>query len=338
MQPGKSKVETFDINQLIIDTVQLLNSEAVIKQVSVNMRLASDTLNVSADKIQIQQVLINLITNAIDAMEECEFTKKHLEICTRRLEKNMAEVSAEGPGGCFSFSLPIKLPTEKIKAPDLPEIEESSDKCMEQVSTEATIFIVDDDDSFRVAIARLVVSLGYVVEEFQSAQQFLQRDSYNGIGCLLVDLRMPGKSGIDLQAALNRHEYTMPVIFITGAGDTESGVQAMKNGALDFLAKPIDEHKLSMVIKHAIEVDRQGRSSFTQYIDATARISNLTNREVQVMNLVIKGQRNKQIAFTLGISEKTVKVHRGNLMRKASVDSVADLVRLSEIASKDIPH
>jgi len=244
----------------------------------------------------------------------------------------------QGPGGCFSFSLPIKLPTEKIKAPDLPEIEESSDKCMEQVSTEVTIFIVDDDDSFRVAIARLVISLGYVVEEFQSAQQFLQRDSYNGIGCLLVDLHMPGKSGIDLQAALNSHEYTMPVIFITGAGDTESGVQAMKNGALDFLAKPIDEHKLSMVIKHAIEVDRQGRSSFTQYIDATTRISSLTNREVQVMNLVIKGQRNKQIAFTLGISEKTVKVHRGNVMRKVSVDSVADLVRLSEIASKDIPH
>jgi FixJ family two-component response regulator len=147
---------------------------------------------------------------------------------------------------------------------------------------------------------------------------------------------MPGVTGFDLQAALNSRKYSMPVIFITGAGDTASGVQAMKDGALDFLAKPVDEQKLSMVIKHAIEADRQARSSFIQHIDAKTTVSSLTNREVQVMNLVTKGLRNKQIAFTLGISEKTVKAHRGHLMHKLSVDSVADLVRLSETASKDI--
>jgi FixJ family two-component response regulator len=195
---------------------------------------------------------------------------------------------------------------------------------------------VDDDDSFRTATLRLLDSAGYAVEGFQSGKQFLARDYYEGIGCLVVDLHMPQETGFDLQAKLNNREYSMPIIFITGAGDAASGVKAMKDGALDFLTKPVDELKLLAAVENAIELDRQARINFSQQVEANAKISKLTNRENQVMGLVIKGLRNKQIAFTLGISEKTVKVHRGHLMHKVAVESVADLVRLAEMASKEI--
>jgi PAS domain S-box-containing protein len=384
MRPGESKVEMFDMNQLIVSTLQLLHSEAVIKHITVGKDLLPGVLNVVADKVQMQQILLNLITNAFDAMAECVPEDRHLNICTSSLGNDTVEVlvkdtghgfeeklfqqlfepfyttkeggmgmglaisktmllaqggrlwakNNQGSGACFSFTLPTKSQPEKAIESGQPVVDGSSDKHIERLTIDATVFVVDDDDSFRTAVCRLIRSLGYAVEGFPSVEQYLQHDAYEGVGCLLVDLHMPGETGFDLQAALKKHKYSMPIIFITGAGDTASGVQAMKDGALDFLAKPVDEHKLKDILVHAVKVDRQARIKFTQQMEANAKLSRLTNREVQVMGLVIKGLRNKQIAFTLGISEKTVKVHRGHLMTKVSANSVADLLRLSEMATQ----
>jgi FixJ family two-component response regulator len=206
----------------------------------------------------------------------------------------------------------------------------------EDQSDVATVFIVDDDPSFRKAMGRLIGSAGYAIETFASAQAFLQREQFDGAGCLVVDLHMPGETGLELQTTLNTRNYTMPIIFITGAGNTSSGVRAMKQGAVDFLSKPVDDEVLLRAVAHAVETDKQARSRYAQHVAAKEKIARLTAREVEIMALVVKGMRNKQIADTLGISEKTVKAHRGHVMEKVEAGSVANLVRISEIAA-DVP-
>jgi len=148
-----------------------------------------------------------------------------------------------------------------------------------------------------------------------------------------VDLHMPDKTGIDLQAELNKRKYTMPIIFITGAGDTQSGVTAMKQGALDFLEKPVDGEKLMELVARAIEIDYQARGYYTQHLLAKEKLTRLTPREAEIMKLVVKGHLNKQIAYSLGISEKTVKVHRGRVMKKLETRSLAEMIRVSRIAA-----
>ncbi len=202
----------------------------------------------------------------------------------------------------------------------------------ENDSARATVFVVDDDPSFLRAMERLLDSAGYLVETFESAQDLLQRENHLGYGCLIADLRMPGDSGLDLQAKLNQHEYTLPIIFMTGAGDTESGVNAMKSGAVDFLAKPVENEVLFAVIEDAIEKDRHARALFHRQMRAREKIATLTEREKEIMNYVVTGMPNKVIAYQLQISEKTVKAHRGQVMRKSRAKSVVDLATISELA------
>jgi FixJ family two-component response regulator len=199
-------------------------------------------------------------------------------------------------------------------------------------STAATIFVVDDDPSFLAAMKRLLSSAGHLVETFTSAQEFLQRQGSLGHGCLIVDLRMPGDSGLDLQAKLNQNEYSLPIIFMTGAGDTESGVNAMKGGAVDFLSKPVEDDALFEVIADAIEKDRLDRAQHDRQVCARKIIATLTKREKEVMRHVVTGTPNKLIAYKLGISEKTVKAHRGRAMHKAGARSIVDLVAISALA------
>jgi FixJ family two-component response regulator len=208
-------------------------------------------------------------------------------------------------------------------------------KCMrdfENDSSKATIFVVDDDPSFLRAMKRLLDSAGYVVETFESAQEFLQRENHLGYGCLIADLRMPGDSGLDLQAKLNQHDYTLPIIFMTGAGDTESGVNAMKSGAVDFLSKPVENEVLFAVIEDAIEKDRHARAQFHRQVRAREKIARLTERQKEIMNCVVVGTPNKVIAHQLHISEKTVKAHRGQVMHKSGAKSIVDLVTISQMA------
>jgi FixJ family two-component response regulator len=200
-----------------------------------------------------------------------------------------------------------------------------------------TVFIVDDDASVRKSVSRLLTSLGFDTETFASAEMFLKRERYDGIGCILLDIRMPGLSGMDLQDELNKTDESMPIVFITGHGDVPMSVKAMKKGAADFLIKPFDEEELLQAVKTAIEKDRKWREKRMEVRDILKRLELLTPREYEVLRYVITGMLNKQIALRLDIAEKTVKIHRGRVMDKLCIDSVAVLVRLAEKAGIDPP-
>jgi FixJ family two-component response regulator len=195
-----------------------------------------------------------------------------------------------------------------------------------------TVFVVDDDPSVLKSLVRLLRSLGFNTETFASAELFLARKHYDGIGCLVLDVRMPGLSGMDLQDELSQADYSMPIIFITGHGNIPMSVQAMKKGAVDFLTKPFDDEELLQAVKKAIEKDRKAKAERAEVHDTLRRIEQLTPREHEILRYVITGMLNKQIALKLDIAEKTVKIHRGRIMEKLCVDSVADLVRLAEKA------
>jgi len=198
------------------------------------------------------------------------------------------------------------------------------------IALNPTVFVIDDDASIRKSLSRLLRSAGYTTETFVSAEELLGREHFNGIGCLLLDVQMPGLSGMDLQDELNKADYHMPIIFITGHGDIPMSVEAMKKGAVDFLTKPFDDKELLQAIGNAIEKDRQTRAEYDEVLDIRRRIELLTPRENEILRYIITGMLNKQIALKLGIAEKTVKVHRGRIMEKLCIDSVAELVRLAE--------
>ena len=193
-----------------------------------------------------------------------------------------------------------------------------------------TVFVIDDDASIRKSLSRLLRSADYTVEAFPSAEEFLGREHFDGVGCILLDVKMPGLSGIDLQEELSKADYHMPIIFITGHGNIPMSVQAMKKGAVDFLTKPFNDKELLQTIEKAIEKDTHARAEYDETLDIRRRIELLTPRENEILPYIITGMLNKQVALKLGIAEKTVKVHRGRIMEKLRVDSVADLVRLAE--------
>jgi two-component system, LuxR family, response regulator FixJ len=192
-----------------------------------------------------------------------------------------------------------------------------------------TIFVIDDDASMRTALSYLLQSTGHKVETYSSAEEFLGREHYDGVGCIILDVRMPGLSGMDLQEKLMRFDYRMPIIFLTGHGELSMGVQAMKKGAIDFLTKPCDDEQLLGAVQSAIEKDMQTRGSYKEKQEICRRMELLTPRENEILHYVIAGMLNKQIAAQLGIAEPTVKIHRGRIMEKLCADSVADLVRLA---------
>lgn len=197
-------------------------------------------------------------------------------------------------------------------------------------SPHATIFVVDDDTSVRNALKRLITSLGFTVETFDSAAAFLERHSYDGPACLILDIRMPGTSGIKLQKKLGEIGNQIPIIFITGHGNIQMSVKAMKAGAVDFLEKPFEDQALVDAIHTAITKSRRQRENLNEIQALQRRVDSLTPREYEVCMLVVSGILNKQIAIELGMSEKTVKVHRGRVMQKMEASSLADLVRMAE--------
>jgi len=195
-----------------------------------------------------------------------------------------------------------------------------------------TVFIVDDDASVRRALTRLIKSAGYEVQAFASARDFLDYSRINdaGPGCLVLDVRMPGLSGLDLQHELQAANALLPIIFITGHGDIPMGVKAMKEGAVDFLPKPVKDTALLNAVEQALERASRERAAHDEIEDIRRRLDTLTPRELDVLRLVITGMLNKQIAYQLGTVEKTIKVHRARVMEKMEVQSLAKLVRIAE--------
>ncbi len=200
----------------------------------------------------------------------------------------------------------------------------------EQGELQPVVFVIDDDASLRESLTSLLRSVGLRVQTFGSGAEFLRSKLPDIASCLVLDVRLPGLSGLDFQTELARTGIQMPVIFITGHGDIPMTVRAMKAGAVEFLAKPFRDQELLDAVQLGLERDRTRRQSESALSDLRARLATLTPREQEIMAMVTAGLMNKQIAGDLGVSEVTIKVHRGNVMRKMDAHSLADLVRMAD--------
>jgi two-component system, LuxR family, response regulator FixJ len=191
-----------------------------------------------------------------------------------------------------------------------------------------TVFVVDDDEGVRNSLRFLLKSVGLTTRALGSASEFLEVYKHNQPGCLVLDVRMPGMSGIELQQQLNLRGATIPVIFITGHGDIPMAVEAMQHGAFDFLQKPFRDQDLIDRIQRALERDTRNRTALAQHVRIRERLESLTPREREVLTLMTRGKPNKVMAAELGVSQRTVEIHRARVMEKSGADSLAHLVRM----------
>ena len=198
------------------------------------------------------------------------------------------------------------------------------------IEEQAIVFVVDDDPSMRATLSDVMRSVGLEVQMFKSAQDFLRSELPDAPGCLVLDVRLPGQSGLDFQRTLADAGIELPVVFITGHGDVPMSVRAMKAGAVDFLIKPFRDQDLLDAVHVAINRDRVRRQDATRLVDLRERFQSLTQRERDVMALVVLGRLNKQIAAELGVAEVTVKAHRSQTMHKMGANSLAELVRIAD--------
>ncbi|HUT88104.1 MAG TPA: response regulator [Thermoguttaceae bacterium] len=199
------------------------------------------------------------------------------------------------------------------------------------MTTDPTVFVVDDDQAIRESLHRLMESVGLAVQTYPTAEAFLESYDPARPGCLVLDIRMPGMTGLELQEKLARDRITMPAIIVSAHGDVEKAVQAMKAGAVDFLKKPFRAEVLLDRIRQALDLDARIRRKAAERAEIAARFDLLTPRESEVLALLVDGKAPKEIAFKLGLSRKTVDVHRGHVMTKLRADSVVDLVRMAQI-------
>ena len=197
-----------------------------------------------------------------------------------------------------------------------------------QSTQKPTVFIVDDDAAIRFAMQALMDSVNLDHEIFSSADEFLDKVTEQRPGCLVLDIRMPGLGGLELQEELIKRGNTLPIIFITGHGDVPMAVEAMQKGAVDFIQKPFRDQELLDRIREALATDEERREEQQQHAEVTERLNRLTNREREVFDLVVTGKPNKVIAYELGVSQRTVEIHRARVMEKMQARSLADLVKM----------
>jgi FixJ family two-component response regulator len=194
------------------------------------------------------------------------------------------------------------------------------------------IFIIDDDESVRRSLSMLLTASGYTVESFAESDGFIANDTYQGAGCILLDIFLNGRSGLEIQQEIRDKFKHLPIIYITGYGDIPMSVQALKKGAINFLQKPVDERQLIDSVEEALQASREVITLMTESEQVKELFQKITPREMDVFRLVVTGKLNKQIASDLNIAEQTVKIHRGNMTKKLGVKSVAEMVRLAEKA------
>jgi FixJ family two-component response regulator len=206
------------------------------------------------------------------------------------------------------------------------------------MSNRPTVFVVDDDQAMRNSLKWLIESVSMEVETFDSADAFIKSYYPGRSGCLLLDVRMPGMSGLELQEYLRDNQIAIPVIIITGHGDVPMAVRAMKSGAVDFIEKPFNDELLLESIRHALAIDVKQRDMQKQRAEIATRLARLTPREHEVMVMVTNGKANKEIATGLGVSSKTVEAHRARVMEKMQANSLADLVRMAINANLTLPE
>jgi len=203
------------------------------------------------------------------------------------------------------------------------------------ITGEPCIYVVDDDQSIRDALSSLFRSVGYRVQLFGATAEFMQATRGDGNSCLVLDIRLPGVSGLDLQSHLNREQIPIPVIFMTGHGDIPMSVRAMKAGAIDFLAKPFRDQDMLDAVANALEADKKRRETDGSLATVRTAFDTLTSREREIMVFVTAGLMNKQVAGNLGLSEITVKIHRASVMKKMGCQTLADLVRAASLLGLD---
>jgi len=196
-------------------------------------------------------------------------------------------------------------------------------------TAQPAVYVIDDEPAVLKAISRLLTSAGYTAASFDSPRAFLAQYDAEARGCILLDVSMPGISGIELQQALLEKNCALPIIFLTGRGDVPTSVKAMKHGAMDFLTKPVDDTALIVAVEHAFRQEAAGHTARAEAMALRQRLATLTPREHEVLGHVVAGRLNKQIAVALGTTEKTIKVHRARVMDKMRAQSLAELVRLA---------
>lgn len=369
LRHGEAERNEFDLGALLSDVLGFVRPEATHKGIVVTLDSPQDIPSMVGDRVQIQQVLINLLLNAFDAVADHDAGQRRVELCARPTaggvgievtdhgagmdEATVARIfqpffttkpggmglglsisqtivathggtlsvrSEPGSGSVFRIELPCRQPLVMGLAPS-----ETT-----HATAEDTVFVVDDDDAVRRALVRQLQSEGYQVEAFATAAAFMEGAPRADVACIVSDVRMPGMSGLDLQATLARAKVAWPIVFISGHADIPTTVQAIKAGAVAFLTKPFAKAELLAAVADALARSHKDRHDHHQDEEILTRHASLTPREQEVFDLVVAGLLNKIIADRLGISDRTVKIHRARAMEKMGARSLPDLVRMAQ--------
>ncbi len=351
-----------NINQLIVETIPLVKGRLQLGGIALRTHLEPGLPPLHGDQIELQQALLNLLLNALDAMHGCQpdacelaVSSAHsgpstiqIDVCDagagldeRELARVFEPFYTTKPDG-LGMGLPIaQTIVARARRTDLGDPQPGAGRhpahrpagCpggRMMPGPDPVVYVVDDDAAVFRAVGRLLAAEGLHVETFASPAEFLRAARREAPRCLVLDVRLPGQDGLDLQAYLQSTDLHIPIIFITGYGEIPMTVQAMKAGAVDFLTKPFTDCELLRAIDEALDRDRRSQAGLRDQREAEGRYATLTPREREVFHLVVAGMPNKQIARQLAVTEQTVKVHRSRAMAKMRADSLAELVRIGE--------